>query len=63
MMVRGNTIRYLHIPPEINVVSRLATLESLREKARGQRALDVLSGFIDGTTKEAWMGDKGVGEE
>ena len=56
MLVRGNAIRYLHIPPEINVMDRLSTLESLREKNKA-RNLNVLSGHNDGTTKVSWLGD------
>jgi len=51
MLVRGNTIRYMQIPPEINVVNRLTTIENLREKSK-QRSMNILSGFNDGSIRD-----------
>jgi len=56
LVVRGSTIRFISFPYEINVVSRLDALESIRSKRKWK--LDVLSGHIDEKTTEVWMNDQ-----
>lgn len=52
-VVRGNTVRYVHLPADLNVMERMGTLADLRGGAKSRVGrLDVLSGHNDGTIKE-----------
>ena len=58
MIVRGNTVCYVHLPADVNVLTQLTAIARAQEYKRDMRSLNVLTGREgrdEGITKELKM--------